>query len=246
MKKFILLVLMALLSSIVQAGECGLMQLMENKSRGIDGLSGDCAKPSGLTVGDSIALTPKGRVWLKVAKTATASGFQMICQNRSEKIVNIKITQAVLPWLAPQGLGECQVLGEKKLNCKSAEGKGGAFVCAIAALKSPTSGKTKKIERTSSVKMRSIFALQAKIQSVDTKEIISQIKPEVELCRSLYPTDAPINVSWIVGDDARAKSFSIELTGDNLHQELSDCIESVVITVPAMGIEKDTAITHEF
>lgn len=229
-----------------QAEECGVIKFLQDKSRGAAITSNDCEQHSALGIGSTVALAPNARLWLYI-NDGSDNNFQMICQNRHTQAVNITVDSLTSPWLAPQGLTNCTMKSKSKLVCDS-EQKKNVFFCAIAAIK-PTTVSANTVERTSSVKMRSIFTMTDKSEKSNKQELdLEGIKAEINLCRNLYQNDSALDVSWMLNNSGQISNLSIDVNGVESAQdkELGDCVAAAVFSAPIINVKQDTVYNIHF
>lgn len=231
---------------VAHAQECGVIKFMQDKSRGAALISNDCEQHSAMGIGSTVALAPNGRLWLYI-NAGSDNNFQMICQNRHATAVNVIVNSLTSPWLEPQGLTNCAMISKSKLVCDS-ERKKNVFFCAIAAIK-PTTISANTIERTSSVKMRSIFTMTEQTEKTNKPELdLEEIKADINLCRNLYQNDSALDVSWMLNKSGQINNLSIDVNGVESAQDkdLGDCVAAAVFSSPIINVEQDTVYNIHF
>ncbi|CAK0756025.1 conserved exported hypothetical protein [Gammaproteobacteria bacterium] len=220
-----------LVASQVMAAECGQAKLIEAASVGVSVINNTCQEPSKLAIGSVLALSSGSRVWLKFDPNSKGEGSQLICQNKSLWVVNVNLAGTSSPWIKPQGLKNCELWKNNKLNCESQEGKKNGFFCAIANTKQENLSSTP--EMTTSPKMRNLFQAAS-----SAEDIIKKIKPDIELCKNLYNVSEKIEMSW-TATIGMINNFTIN--SDN--KDLIACVEGVVKQEHA---NKNISINYSF
>jgi hypothetical protein len=242
------LLVSSLVASTVMAAECGQAKLVEAGSAGVNVLKNTCQQQSRITLGTVLELPSGSRMWLKFDPSTTGESFQLICQNKSAGIVTVNITSNTAPWIKAEGLQNCEQWKANKLSCDGSNGEKSSFFCASASAKpapsdtrevrpelttSVTSSKAKP-EMTTSVKMRGITI--PTIVPVD--EVIKSIKPEIELCKSLYNVTEKVDMSWTV-----SLGIIKDLSVNNENKDFVACVEGVAKQANA---NQDISVKYSF
>lgn len=231
---------------LVKAEECGVINLIDTKSRGSEIINTNCQESGAMKLGSVVAMTPKARLWLMIEADSDHKQ-QMICQNRHDQTVNVEVTSLTSPWISPQGLAECSVKSQNKLVCDSGEKKN-AFFCAIASVKSQAI-KTAKVERTSSVKMRSVFSMMKTKKTNNKPELdLQAVKEDIALCRELHQNASELDVSWSLDEAGKIDHLAIEVNGtaSEPDKDLSDCIASALSSKPGVNVNTETVYNIRF
>lgn len=218
-----------LIASPVIAAECGQAKLIEAGSVGVNVTKNTCQESSRLEVGSILELSSGSRMWLKFDPNAKGEVFQLICQNKSAGIVDVNFTGAAMPWIKPQNLKNCDSWKANKFSCESQDGEKNSFFCAVAGTKldnlNTTPERTTSLkmastttpEITTSVKMRSLFPA-----AIPVDDIIKNIKPDIELCKSLYQVSGKLEMSWTV-----SLGIIKDLSVNSENKDLVACVEGV-------------------
>ncbi len=215
-----------------QASGCENMQFLKEKSQGVSVQNNLCEIDDKVSVGASFILIPSGRLWLK-AQAADSTDFQLICQNRAARVVDVKFSNTASPWITPKGFAQCSDWINNKLSCADDSGTKDEFICAIAVIKPPEYLKVTSLERTTSVKMRTVNsgAIKSDIGGLAEpgliKEVADIIRLEVGLCRDLYQVKHAIKAFWTLDIIGRIDRLSFA-TDIHLEQQFRSCIESVI------------------
>ena len=211
-----------------QAVECATMQFLKNKSQGISVKNNLCGVEDKVSVGSIFTMIPGARLWLK-SQSADNTGFQLICQNRTTRPVEVKFSNTVSPWIVPKGFSQCSQWINNKLSCIDDDSTANDFICATAVIEAPEYIKVSSLERTTSVKMRSFNPDE--INRLTKPELINMVEgsihSEVGLCRDLYRTKLVGKVTWTLDKIRRIEKLSFANT-DNLDQQFHSCVESVI------------------
>jgi hypothetical protein len=228
----ILFFITVLVIADVQAVDCETMKLLKSKSQGVRVQNNVCDVDDRVSVGSRFILVPGGRLWLK-AQTTDNRNFQLICQNRAGREVEVKYLNKFLPWIMPTGFSQCSGWINNKLSCEDGLGTKNDFICAIAAIKPPEYLKVTSLERTTSVKMRTFKKNINKSTTVGvaTSELINimagDIRSEVGLCRNLYQVEWYVKATWVLGTLGSIEKLSFTNT-ENFDHQFRSCVESVI------------------
>lgn len=239
------LLLSSLVVGNVSAAECGQAKLVEAGSSGVAVTKNSCQEPLRITLGSVLELSSNSRMWLKFDPSSKGELVQLICQNKSSEAIKVDVTSTNTPWIKPQGLKDCEPWKNNKLSCVGSGGEKNSFFCAVASAKSERSGtgpdrttsvtmKEAQPELTTSVKMRSITLPVA----VPVEDIIKTMKPDIELCKSLYSVSEKLDMSWTI---SVGKIQDLSVNSEN--KDLVDCVEDVVKQANA---NQDLSIKHAF
>lgn len=226
------LLLSSLVASVVVAAECGQAKLVEAGSAGVNITKNLCQDPSRITLGSVLELTSGSRMWLKFDPSATGETFQLICQNKSAETIKIDIAGTTKPWINPQGLKNCEHWKNNKFSCEGSSGEKNSFFCAVASAKPERAGSAPEV--TTSVKMRRIPLPVI----VPVEDIIKSIKPEIELCKSLYNVSEKVEMSWTI-----SVGIIKDLNVNSENKDLISCVEDVVKQANA---NQDLSIKYSF
>ncbi len=232
-----------------QAVECEFMQFLKSKSQGVSVQKNLCEADNKVSIGSSFIINPGGRLWLK-AQGLNNMDVQLICQNRARRAVEVKFSNTVSPWITPTGFAQCSDWKNNRLSCADVSGSENDFICAIAAIKTPVYLKVTNLERTTSVKMRSVKSdeKKTKIDELTKLElsnaVVDSIRSEVGLCRDLYQIERVIKVSWALDVLGRIEKLSFA-SGDHLGQKFRSCVESVINHFAYPKFNEDVAFSQQ-
>ncbi|MGR8934825.1 MAG: hypothetical protein ACU837_10610 [Gammaproteobacteria bacterium] len=234
-------------SAEARVSECGVVHYLENKSNGVEVMSNDCRTNGGVTVGSRFNLMPGARLWIKSPMNSKSEKYyHAICQNRSPVAINISVDNAAMPWLRPKGLKNCSGWIDNKLHCDGVHGEKNALYCVIAAIDPSLYIAANAIERTTSVTVRDILSLKPSDQTAAGKtsggfeidQIITAMRPETELCRSVYQPYFPVKVEWTVDTEGRVVNLVPRSEADGTDEaedtdkKYIDCVVDVVKYFP--------------
>lgn len=223
----ILFFIAVLVIADVQAIDCETIKILKSKSQGVRVQNNVCKVDDRVSVESRFILDPGGRLWLKAQMTDNRN-FQLICQNRAGREVEVKYLNKFLPWIMPTGFSQCSGWINNKLSCEDDHGTKNGFICAIAVIKPPKYLKVTSLERTTSVKMRT---LKKGINKSATSELINimagDIRSEVGLCRNLYQVGWYVKATWILGTLGGIEKLSFTNT-ENVDHQFRSCVESVI------------------
>jgi hypothetical protein len=226
-----------LISSFLLAGtafaDCGQAKLVEAGSHSVSVTKNDCADSSRISSGATLELAPGSRMWLKFDPAANGETVQLICQNKTADAVHVNFSGAAEPWIKADGVKECSKWSNNKLSCESQSGEKNSFFCAVAKAK-PEAPASSAPKMTTSVKMRG-FGIPVTLSADD---VIKDIQPEIELCKSLYNVTDKVEMGWTV---SVGKIQDLNIQSDN--RDFVGCVEEVV---KAANADQDLSIKHAF
>ncbi len=232
-----------------QASECETLQFLRSKSQGVNIKNNSCETGDKVSVGSVFSLIPGGRLWLK-AQADDSTDFQLICQNRATRAVDVNFSNKFLPWISPIGFAQCSGWINNKLSCHDDSGNKNDFICAIAVIKRPEFLKVTSLERTTSVKMRTINS-DKKTQKIEVlaepkliNAVVEYIRSEVGLCRNVYQVKRTVKVSWTLDVMGRIEMLSFA-KGDHIEQQFLSCVTSVITNFAYPKFNEQVAFAQE-
>lgn len=225
-----------LMASHVMAAECGQAKLVEAGSTNVSVSKNTCTDNSQISLGSVLELSSGSRMWLKFNPSARGETFQLICQNKSSGAVKVNVTSTTDPWVKPEGIKSCEKWKNNKLSCESNSGEKNSFFCALAKAKVDTSDAASKMAMTTSVKMRGVLPIPAVTVSAD--DIIASIKPEIELCKTLYNVTDQVEMSWTVSS---GKIQDLNVSNPN-----SDLVSCMGDAAKQTNLNQDISIKYSF
>lgn len=229
----------------LSASDCGVLQFLKNKSHGVSIQKNACEKQTNIAIGTKIDLTPGARIWLKsFAKPDLDHHFQVICQNKSSFHVKLEVSRMFLPWMNPVNLDRCSSWIDNKLTCEDQNGNANRFFCAIASIKNPQHLIANEIERTTSVKMRTVDFNKG--YPLAMKDLIEIFKPEISLCRYLYQTRQTIDIKWTINDLGKVEDIAVSQIKSGKNSLFMECVEAVVKSYKYPVLAKNTNYSHQF
>ncbi len=238
-----------LLTGHVNASECGVLQLQNNRSSGISVINNKCTESSDISIGTVFELSGKGRLWLKsIPSEFMRSAFQMICLNRTGNLLQLEFSDMLSPWLSQAKLNNCSGWIDNKLSCDGSMGKKKGLYCVLSFVQPLTGSQSKQIERTTSVKMRDIkkiIQIKGSFGTLDKQQMIAVIEPELRLCKKLYQATQGIKATWSVVA-AEVTEISVNLTGDTNNHVLSECVETVIKSFSFPGVSEKVVFNSAF
>jgi|GEM_PF-1526167 len=239
-----------LLSFNATAAECGVLQLQNNRSSGVSVSSNKCNKQSNISIGTVFDLSARGRLWLKSLETGYADHeFQMICQNRTAKTVQLAFTESFLPWLSIANLNNCSGWIDHKLSCDGNSGEKDGIHCVLAFIKPGERSKTEHIERTSSVKMRDVSQLfeadNSGYDAFDKQQFVETLVSELKLCKKLVGFSQDVSINWVV-QMAEVKMLNVLTPWAQNNETFSACIGAVISTTAYPRFSKEVSFKSVF
>ncbi len=220
----VIMIAVLLFQNSLYAAECEYLQFLKNKSPGTQILSNNCQVSSGLSIGSQLELVAGARVWLK-AFYDKENDQQLICQNRSQVAVHLKIISTTMPWIQVENIKQCQNWVKNRLNCTVTQQQ--KFFCISGIIKKP-SYFSKRQERTTSILMRSISVDKQNKNLKDLsyiEKVVNDMRPEIDLCRHLLQAQSRVELIWNVNISGQAVDVFILTEGQD---EISSCIKDVV------------------
>ena len=234
----------ALLASLnVNAGECRGLYVKDSKSSGMIVKKNNCLDSPHLSEGSVIELAPKGRLWLKsIASHETSTRFQLICQNRSNQLLQLEFSDNASPWLNLSKLNGCHNWTDNKLNCKGKKENELTLYCVLPPVPEKTAANAVTIERGTSVKMRSFDDAKPSI-NFDEKKMLVIVNAELQVCKQLNQTTQALAISWIVDIESK---ISVDWGDVTINSGLSSCTKAVVTTFPYPKFSKTMVFNTTF
>jgi len=225
-----------LFSFNVGASECGILQLQNNRSSGVSVSLNQCDELPNISTGTVFDLAARGRLWLKSTSfDGGENGFQMICQNRTGRSVQLDFSSPFLPWLKLDKLSNCSGWVDNKLSCDGNDGVKHGLHCVLAFYKPVLRSRDEKIERTSSVKMRSLNSIDtghaAEITADDKALLLEALHPELKICKKLNNIFQTVRIDWDV-QMAHVINFRINAPGVQVSADLVECLDAIITTMP--------------
>lgn len=236
-------------STTTNASECGILQLQNNRSSGVTVKGNDCSNPSAISSGSIFELSSKGRLWLKSNPTeASNSNFQLICQNKTKSSIQLEFSDTQSPWLNQSTLNNCSGWANNKLTCDGNNGEKKGLYCVLSIAKS-TNKKSTQVERTTSVKMRSLISYvntENPANDITKQEILATIIPELKLCKDLNQYTMDAEISWNVEPSTAKQNINIISTSGLSTASLSECVKTVVRTFSYPSFSGKTSFNSAF
>jgi len=212
---------------------CGVMSLMAKKSYNTDIQGNTCSKNS-IGIDTKLTLKPEARLWLQeINQNNTSLLRQLICQNKSNNNIELQLNKSEPPWIKVATSQVCNEWSNNKLLCTDTANNTASLYCIQSSLKIHPTQDNKKMERTTSVKVRSLLTsnLQVSIPLTDFSSL--SLGEEVSLCRDLYQDIAPITASWHLDSDATVKHLKVKPNRLLRHKpHFINCVESVINAYP--------------
>ncbi len=225
-----LIISLGLLTSLpINAGECRGLYVKDSKSSGMIVKKNNCVDSPHLSAGSVVELAPKGRLWLKsVASDSISTKFQLICQNRSNQLLELEFSDNASPWLSLSKLTGCNDWVNNKLSCNGKKENQLALYCVSPPIQQKTVDDSGTIERTTSLKMRSFGKANAQTP-VNQQKVLDTINSELQVCKQLNQTTQTLTIQWTVDLD---KKVALDWKGISVDSALSSCTEAVITTYP--------------
>ena len=234
--------MIGLLASLnVIASECGLLELQQNRSSKVSIRGSECAGNI-LSSGATLKLAAKGRAWLKPLVHLSPLKFNLICQNKTRHAISIEFSDQLLPWLNTAKLNNCTGWDNNILKCHGNQGEKDGLICVFSSVRK--SLKPKQIERTTSVKMRSL-----QFQSLNTsyqEVMLADIEHDLQLCKQINDEfDEEVQIHWML-----EPNFSVRMVGITLYkqqdQSLANCAKSVIMSYPFTRVSETKFFSRSF
>jgi hypothetical protein len=243
------------------AADCGVVHYVENKSNGVDVTSNKCGADNNVAVGSTFNLMPGARLWIKSPlNPEIEKHYHAICQNRSPASIAIGVDEAALPWISPKGLKNCSGWIDNKLHCDGENGEQNALYCVIAEIAPSFYLASNAVERTTSVTMRSLKPTKPHEQAkaaqspagFDQAQIVAAMRPETELCRTVYQPGGRVKIEWVVDTNGQAANLSPQMEPANADNAggadkgFIDCVTDVVKSFPYPKPAKHSFLSASF
>jgi hypothetical protein len=243
------------------AADCGVVHYLENKSNGVEVASNKCGANNDVAVGSTFNLMPGARLWIKSPQNPESEKhYHAICQNRSPESIAIGVDEAALPWISPKGLKNCSGWVDNKLHCDGENGEQNALYCVIAEIAPSFYLASNAVERTTSVTMRSLKPLKAHEPakaaqtqaSFDQAQIVAALRPEAELCRTVYQPSGRVKIEWMVDANGQAANLVPRMETDNAEdggdadKGFIACVTDVVKSFPYPKPPKHAFLSASF
>ena len=231
-KSNVLLFILFLVNTTIAASDCGVFQVMKNKSHGgVNVTENKCNSSEMVSLGTVFELPPQSRLWLKSASDMSEQYTQIICQSRSSTTVKLEITDVKEPWVLASGVS-CNGWIKNRLSCDGESGQRNAFFCAVSEVNRLALNNS-KMERTTSVKIRGIkLIVNQQVNSDKDKadkieKVLTLIKDEAGLCRDLFQPKQEVEIGWelVAGKAINVNVFS----PDGTEELFTDCVKDVVL-----------------
>ena len=239
-----------LLSANASASECGVLRLQNNHSTGVNIKENKCNEQPYIAIGAVIDLAAKGRLWLKSNHSpAIGSEFQMICQNETGRLLELEFSDMSTPWLNQGKLNGCTGWVNKKLSCEAKMGERNGLYCVLAFSQSNASNKHKKMERSTSVKLRGKISSHQAVtafSSAEKQQLFNTIEPEVALCKQLNQITTDIKVNWSVDNNAQVEGLNVSMIEPLNNDYLSECVKAVINTIQYPDLNEAIQFEHYF
>lgn len=225
--------------SVVYASECGVMLLQDNRSNGVSISENKCTQPTDIAIGTKIDLSSNGRLWLKSSQDPSiGKHFQLICQNQTDRSLQLDFSGFLTPWLNLSVLNECTGWVNNQLRCEGKSSQNGGFFCVLAFEKasSSTLADSSSIERSTSVKVRGFG--DDPDQPFDKSQLLAEISNDLALCKQLNQHASGLSIRWSVDANKSVSNFNISPDTTSAGNALSECIQTVVSTFNYPGFNK--------
>lgn len=216
--------------TVVYASECGVMLLQDNRSNGVSISENKCPQSSYIAIGAKIDLSSNGRLWLKSSQDPViGKHFQLICQNQTDRSLQLDFSGFLTPWLNLSALNECSGWINNQLRCEGKSGQRDGFFCVLAFEKAGSAlADSSNIERSTSVKVRGFGDNPA--EPFDKSQLLAEIGNDLALCQQLNQHDTGLNIRWSVNANKSVSNFNISPETQSTGNTLSECIQTVVST----------------
>lgn len=221
--------------SNVNADDCGVINLLADRSSGVSVNGNSCNPTNNIALGSQIDLIPGARLWFQLPQ-GESNKVQAICQNRSSKPVHLTVNSKESPWIKVSEDTYCSEWKENKLNCDDHAGDQKGLNCVIsttAKQKSPVGMD----ERTTSVLMRSISdpADDSDKTGSDTwnsDQIVAALNPDVNLCKTINSGVTHYKLSWRV--ETNRQVTLVNSVADNANHTASEVDKNYLECVTAV------------
>ena len=240
-------------STVLHANECGVLHYLSSKSNGVTVIGNTCKTVDDIALGSEFKLMPGARLWFKSRMDTDAHKTQGICQSRSAKPISISVDNNKLPWIKAKDLSNCSPWADNKMSCDDSTGTQKTLSCVIAIVDSDSRPKGLE-ERTTSVRIRSMPTMEDDPDQTEPQDdagfnqgqIISAMQPDIDLCRSINHTDAPIKITWLVETDSRVNTVNFTRAQNDADKSYVDCITAIIKDFPYPQPSQATWLLNQF
>ncbi len=220
-----------LVCTVGYAAECGKIQFLQDRSRGVEVQFDQCPDAQEVSEGALLNLAPGARLWLKLAAgEAAGREYQMICQSRSESALTLRIESLRPPWVGSRSLkcGPWEVSG---FACDSAGGKPNVFVCVAGEFTGPASEPSPR--KGASIVLRSLDQAVGGLEDPSRRQaVLEAIAKEGQLCHKLYGAGRKFSVEWTVDVEGKVTEIALDAAIWKASPEFADCLTGVIRSYP--------------
>lgn len=212
-------------SHSVRSASCGDLQLLADRSRGVQILANDCPHSPEIASGTILLMAPGARLWL--SSTKSQRQLQVVCQSLAESSLTLLVDPSTPPWISSKALQNCQ-RQKRRWNCAD-RGKGDkALTCVMAQLDEPTVNSPPR--QATSLVLRSLGSPgdQALKDESRRQQILAAVGKDAELCHELYQVGRKFTLTWTIAPPGKVTGIEIPTTLRQLHPQLSSCLADVV------------------
>ncbi|MCK5872190.1 MAG: hypothetical protein KAG26_05145 [Methylococcales bacterium] len=230
-----------LVSLTVNAGDCRGLYVKDSKSSGMIVKKNNCSDSPHLSASSIIELAPQGRLWLtSITKNESRAKFQLICQNRSNQLLQLAFSERISPWLNLSTLKGCSGWVDNKLSCNEKDQL--ILYCVLPPIQPKIAAHSATIERTTSVRMRSFNNSNAQTK-FDQNKVLDRINLELQLCKQVNQITQTLVIEWIVDSEDK---ISVKWGHTTIDKALSSCVQAVVTTYPYPKFSKTRIFNTTF
>lgn len=220
-----------LVCTVGYAAECGKIQFLQDRSRGVEVQFDQCPGAQEVAEGAILNLAPGARLWLKLPATeASGQEYQMICQSRSEGALSLLIESLGPPWVGSRSL-RCSPWDGSGFACDGADGKPKVFVCVAGELTGPASEPSPR--KGASIVLRSLGQAPGGLEEPSRHQaVLEAIEKEGQLCHKLYGVERKFSVEWTVDVEGKVTEIAPEAAIWKANPEFADCLTSMIRSYP--------------
>lgn len=212
------------------AAECGKIQFLEDRSRGVEVQFDRCPGAQEVSEGAILNLAPGARLWLKLPAAEAGRGYQMVCQSRSDSALVLLIESLEPPWVGSDSL-QCEPWDGSGFACDGADGKPKVLVCVAGELTGSTFEPSPR--KGASIVLRSLGQAPGGLEEPSRRQaVLEAIEKEGQLCHKLYGGGRKFNVEWTVDAAGKVTEIAPEAAISKASPGFADCLTGVIRSYP--------------
>jgi len=200
------------------------------------------------SIGDSVTLNKKGRLWL--TGNETKDGFvEIVCQNLSKEPVNVELTNTETPWVNITAPEQCNDWQKNILICPVGKMDKGVF-CKITERTTISSGEGSKKQKTASVNVRSVTVQEDRPKGMNDQQYlqsrIDYYSAGIDLCSTMYQKTDPILISWVIYGGGTVDKIEIDSQTAPENNNVANCLAEQIPLWKFPDWGKNSQVSYQF